>query len=402
MYVYKAGVVGAGLMGAEIAQVISMAGLPVVLKDVDTGIVAAAVERIRDIYRRRVERGRMDARAMAEKLELIEGTTSYEGFADVDLVVEAVPEKLPLKKSVFAELDRACPPSAVLASNTSALSITELGAATSRPAKVVGLHFFFPAHVMKLVEVVPGLDTSEDTLQTVVQFAESLRKLPVRVNECAGFLVNRLLMPYLNEALYCVQEGAATPGEIDAAMRALGLPMGPFVLADALGLDVCWDVARTLHDEYGERMRPAELLPVLVEAGRLGEKSGRGIYAYGGERADDLSDLIEEARRRSGRHEGSAFSVDRLLLPLLNEAAFCVQEHVASVRDVDLAMVAGAGMPRGPLQMADERGLDVVLAGLQALQARHGERFRPAPLLRRKVRAGHLGVKVGRGFGQYA
>lgn len=400
MYIYKAGVVGAGLMGAEIAQVISFSGLPVVLKDVDEGIVEAALARIRDIYSRRVERGRMDARTMDEKLSLVEGTTSYDGFADVDIVIEAVPEKMALKRQVFAELDAACPQSAILASNTSALSISELGAATRRPDRVVGLHFFFPAHVMKLVEVIPGLDTSAETVDTAIQFAEGLRKVPVRVNECAGFLVNRLLMPYLNEALYCVQEGVPA-AEVDAAVKAFGLPMGPFVLADALGLDVCWDVAQTLYDEYGERMRPAELLAKLIAAGRLGEKTGKGIYTYGGEKDEELPALIGEVQKETGR-AGGDFSVDRLLLPLINEAAICLQEHVAGVRDIDVAMMAGAGLPVGPLAMADKRGLDEVLAALESLRARHGERFRPAPLLKRKVRAGHLGVKSGRGFAEYS
>ena len=389
MYVYKAAVVGAGAMGAEIAQVITFAGLPVVLKDVEAPLVEAAVGRVEAIYRRRVERGRMDARAAREKLDLLEPTTSYDSFADVDLVIEAVPERMDLKKRVMAELDQVCPSNAILASNTSALSISEMGAATRRPPKVIGLHFFHPAHVMKLVEVIPGLDTSADTIDTAVQFAESLRKLPVQVNECAGFLVNRVLAPYLNEAVRCLEEGLATPAEIDDAVRAAGMPMGPLALADMLGLDLCLDVGRQMYEEYGERLRPADLLAELVSAGYQGDKVGRGFHSW-----------AQEGKLPPAK-EGGAFDLDRLFLPMINEAIVCLQEGVAAAQDINIAMQAGAGMPKGPLAMADERGLDEVLAGLERLRAEHGERFRPAPLLKRKVRAGHLGIKAGRGFGEY-
>ena len=198
MYIYKAAVIGAGAMGAEIAQVISFSGIPVLLKDVDTARVGAGMETIKKVYRRRVDRGKMTQDEMDKKMALVTGVTDYSQFKDVDLVVEAVPEKLGLKQQIFKDLDAATPESAILASNTSSLSISALGGATKRPHKVVGMHFFYPAHIMKLVEVIPGLETSEETTGDVIGFTESLRKLPVRVNECPGFLVNRVLMPYLN------------------------------------------------------------------------------------------------------------------------------------------------------------------------------------------------------------
>ncbi|MGQ9668210.1 MAG: 3-hydroxyacyl-CoA dehydrogenase family protein, partial [Anaerolineae bacterium] len=209
MYIFKAGVVGAGAMGSEIAQVISYSGLPVVLKDVDQAMLDKGMERIRDIYQRRVDKGKMSAGEMQSKLDLIQPTLTYDGFEDVDIVIEAVPEKMSIKQRVFAELDEVCPEGTIFASNTSALSISEMAAATKRPAKVIGMHFFNPAHVMKLVEIIPGLDTSQETVDDVVMFAESLRKIPVVVQECPGFLVNRLLMPYLNEAVKALEEGAA-------------------------------------------------------------------------------------------------------------------------------------------------------------------------------------------------
>ncbi|MER3458301.1 MAG: 3-hydroxybutyryl-CoA dehydrogenase, partial [Chloroflexota bacterium] len=238
MYIFKAAVVGAGAMGAEIAQVISFSGLPVVLKDIDQAMLDKGMARIRRIYESRVEKGKMQPSEAENKIALVEPTLSYDSFGDVDIVIEAVPEKIAIKKAVFAELDNVCPESTIFASNTSALSISELGASTRRPHKVIGMHFFNPAHVMKLVEVIPGLDTSQETVDDVVQFAESLRKIPVVVQECPGFLVNRLLMPYLNEATIALGEGAATASEIDAAMVDFGMPMGPFTLMDMLGLDV--------------------------------------------------------------------------------------------------------------------------------------------------------------------
>jgi len=407
MYIFKAGVVGAGTMGAEIAQVISFSGLPVVLKDIDQKILDRALERIRAIYQRRVDKGKMSAGDMASKMDLITTTLTYEGFEDVDIVIEAVPEKMEIKRKVFRELDEVCPEGTIFASNTSALSISEMGAATKRPHKMIGMHFFNPAHVMKLVEVIPGLDTDQDTIDSVVMFAESLRKIPVVVQECPGFLVNRLLMPYLNEATLCLQEGAATATEIDQTMRDFGWPMGPFTLMDMLGIDICADVGQYLYSEYGERMTPAALFLKLVEARRFGEKTGAGFYDYPGGESETVKKMIEEVQAEGKAMKGTEFSWERLMMPMINEAVLCAMEHIAAVSDIDMAMIAGTGMTykgerMGPLQLADTLGLDYVLEKLEEFRAKYGERFRPARLLKTKVRAGHLGKKVGKGFLEYA
>ncbi len=407
MYIFKAGVVGAGAMGSEIAQVISYSGLPVVLKDVDQAMLDKGMARIREIYQRRVEKGKMSAGEMQSKMDLITPTLTYDGFEDVDIVIEAVPEKMSIKQRVFAELDEVCPEGTIFASNTSALSISEMAAATKRPAKVIGMHFFNPAHVMKLVEVIPGLDTSQETVDDVVMFAESLRKIPVVVQECPGFLVNRLLMPYLNEAVKALEEGAATATEIDERMVAFGWPMGPFTLMDMLGLDICYDVGMYLYQEYGSRMEPAKLFAKLVQAGRLGEKSGAGFYGYGDQTDEPVKQFIKELQESGQVQTGTEFSEERLMMPMINEAILCVTEHVANVNDIDMAMIAGTGMTykgerMGPLQLADTLGLDYVLQKLEEFTAKYGERFRPARLLRTKVRAKHLGKKVGKGFLEYA
>ncbi len=408
MYIFKAAVIGAGAMGAEIAQVISYSGLPVLLKDVDQAMLDKGMARIRKIYQGRVDKGKMSASDMDGKLSLITPTLDYSEFGDVDIVIEAVPEKMSVKRAVLSDLAAALPESAIIASNTSALSISEMGAAAGRPSKIVGMHFFNPAHVMKLVEVIPGLETAQETVDDVVAFTESLRKLPVVVQECPGFLVNRLLMPYLNEAVLALEEGEAPANDIDQQMQAWGMPMGPFFLMDMLGLDVCADVGAYLATEYGGRMRGAALFPLLVAAGRLGEKSGAGFYGYAAETDEPVKDMIAELHSTGAvKPSGRAFAADRLIMPLINEAALCLQEHIASPADIDMAMVAGTGMTYagerlGPLAVADRLGLDVVVAKLEALQAIYGERFRPARLLRTKVRAGHLGPKSGRGFHEYA
>jgi 3-hydroxyacyl-CoA dehydrogenase len=403
MYIFKAGVVGAGTMGGEIAQVITYAGLPVVMKDIDQEMLDRGMEQIHSIYQRRVDKGKMGAGDMESKVDLVTPTLSYDAFTDVDIVIEAVPEKMAVKKQVFQELEEACSEQTIFASNTSALSISEMAAVTDKPHKVIGMHFFNPAHVMKLVEVIPGLDTGRETQDDVVMFAESLRKIPVVVQECPGFLVNRLLMPYLNEATLALEEGAATATEIDKAVVEWGMPMGPFTLMDMLGIDVCADVGEDLYSEYGDRMTPARLFEKLLEEGRLGEKSGAGFYDHPGGESEEVHQMIEDLQSSGDVASGTSFSVERVMYPLINEAAQCVLENVATMTDIDMAMVAGTGMTYdgdrvGPLVVADRIGLDEIEGKLRELEDEFGPRFRPARPLRLRVRAEHLGVKNGKGF----
>lgn len=406
MYIYKTAVVGAGAMGAEIAQVISFSGVPVLLKDVDQARVDKGLETIRKVYQRRVDRGKMTQDELEKKLTLVTGVTSYEVFKDVDLVIEAVPELLPLKQQIFKDLDQVLPESAIIASNTSSLSISALGGATRRSHKVIGMHFFYPAHIMKLIEVIPGLETSDETVGDILSFAESLRKLPIRVNECPGFLVNRILIPYLNEAAFCAQEGAANPRQIDEAMVAFGFPMGPFTLVDNLGFDVCREVVNVLLDAYGSRMQPAAIWEQLHALKRYGAKSGAGFYLYGdraGQPDPDLERII--ATLRAKQKGPSEFSAHRLVLPMINEAIRCLEERVCTAADVDLAVIAGLGFPQskgGILHYADEVGGQLVLAELERLTTTYGERFWPSPLLKRMVAAGRSGKAAKKGFFEYA
>ncbi|MDZ7334030.1 MAG: 3-hydroxyacyl-CoA dehydrogenase [candidate division KSB1 bacterium] len=399
MYIYKAAVVGGGTMGGSIAQVITFSGIPVVIKDINQEAVQKALDKVRSIYESRVKKGKMTASEIEPKIVLASGTTSYDDFSDVDIVIEAVPEDIKIKKQVFRELDEVCPPSTILATNTSALSISEIAAATKRPEKVIGMHFFNPAHVMKLVEVIPGLQTSEETVMDVMAFAESLRKLAVRVEECPGFLVNRLLMPYITEAVIALTEGAATATEIDQAMVNFGMPMGPFTLSDMLGLDVCYKVAQIMYNAYGPRMPVASLNQKMFEKGRLGQKTGAGFYdADGSEK--ELQAIVKEIQQAEGLKK-TTFSPERLLYIMINEAVLVLQEKIASATDIDIAMMAGTGFPQelgGPLKYADKIGLDVVLEGLEKFKDELGMRFWPAHLLKRMVAAGLLGEKTGRGF----
>jgi len=404
MYIFKAGVVGAGFMGGGIAQVITYSGLPVVLKDVSQEMLDKGMDALRSIYQRRVDRGKMSAGEMQEKVDLVTPTLSYDEFSDVDIVIEAVPEVMSIKSKVFAELNEVCPEHTIFASNTSALSISEMGAATKRPHKMIGMHFFSPAHVMKLVEVIPGLDTSQETIDDVVMFAESLRKIPVTVQECPGFLVNRLLMPYLNEATLALQEGAATAQEVDEAMVGFGWPMGPFTLMDMLGIDVIYHTGEYMSSEYGGKT-PA-LFKMLFDAGRLGEKAGAGFYGYGDQTDEPVKAMIKQLQDEGKAATGTEFSWQRLMMPMINEAVLCVMENISPPDKIDMAAIAGIGMKygeerMGPLQLADVLGLDTVLEDLEKFQTQHGDRFRPARLLKTRVRAGHLGKKVGRGFFEY-
>lgn len=407
MYIYKVGVVGAGTMGAQIAEVVSYAGVPVVLSDVDLPSAQRGVEAVRAIYQARVDKGKMSPEQLEQKMLLVTPSSGLEEFKSVDLAIEAISEDMKLKELMFRELDQVCPRSAILASNTSALSLSGLGAATKRPDKVLGLHFFNPAYVMRLVEVVPGLATSSQTIDDAVNFSQGVGKLPIVVKECAGFLVNRILMAYVNEAVRALQEGAATLQEIDQDMVAFGMPVGPLALLDAVGLDISFEVARILYRSYGPRMTPAPLLEAMLKAGRLGVKSGHGFYDYvggkEGDREQEMEQLLNKVRSR-GERGVTRWNRSRLLLAMTNEAVIALQEGVASATDIDLAMMAGIGYPKekeGPLHFADQLGIDQVLRELEDFAQTLGPRFWPAPMLRRMVDAGFTGQTAGRGFFTY-
>jgi 3-hydroxyacyl-CoA dehydrogenase len=290
LFVFKAAVVGAGTMGGEIAQVIASAGIPVVLKDVKQDLVNVGLEKTRDVTRGQlgalVARDKItqesSERQFGEITGRITGTTDYEGFGDVDFVVEAVPERMDIKQAVFAELDEVTPGHAILSSNTSALSVTEMGEATTRPDRVCGFHFFYPASMMRLIEVIEGEDTSDETMSTAVNFAQAIRKTAIRCGEVPGFVVNRILNAAVSEVWRVTEEEGLEVEEVDRVIKDSGtVPMGPFFLTDLLGLDTVLHVAEHLRASYGERFYVSAQMRELVEAGHLGQKTGKGFYEHG-------------------------------------------------------------------------------------------------------------------------
>jgi 3-hydroxybutyryl-CoA dehydrogenase len=275
----KITVIGSGVMGSGIAQVIACSGFNCRMVDLTKELVEKGFSSIKRRLKKEVEKGKI--KDEEEILGRIQLSTELEDAKDSGLIIEAVVESMDVKKEVFSQLDRVCGKETILASNTSSLSITELASATSRPDRVVGLHFFNPAYRMELVEIVRGLHTSEETIEKMKDFSEKIGKKAIVVKDSCGFVVNRLLLPFLNEAIYLLQEGIASKEEIDKGVK-LGLnhPMGPFELADLIGLDVLHSILEVMHKEFGERFRPSPLLRSMVRAGNLGRKSGRGFYAY--------------------------------------------------------------------------------------------------------------------------
>ncbi len=283
MFVFKAAVVGAGTMGAEIAHVIASAEIPVVLKDIDQGSVDRGIDRIRALWQAQVDAGKLSPDGLEGKLGLITGTTDYAQLADVDFVIEAVPERMADKQAVFLALDEATPGHAILASNTSSLSITEIGEVTIRPDKVVGLHFFFPASATRVIEVVEGEDTSPETAQAASNFAQAIRRLPIRSGESPGFVVNRILNAASSELWRAQEEGGMDVEEVDRIVGEVSASkLGPFYIADLLGLDTVVHVAEHLQQSYGERFYVHRRMRMLVQAGSLGAKTGRGFYEHEG------------------------------------------------------------------------------------------------------------------------
>ncbi len=406
MFVFKAAVVGAGTMGGQIAQTIAAAGVPVVLKDIDDALVQAGLTEARNVTAgqvgKLVERGKLTAEQgeaqIEEILARIDGTTSYEGFGDVDFVIEAVPERMAIKQSVFAELDAATPGHAILASNTSSLSITEIGEATLRPEKVVGFHYFYPASIMPLIEIVEGEETSAETVGAAVTFAQTIRKQPITCAEVPGFVVNRILNSGIAEVWRMQEEQGLSIKQIDEGVGAAGVvPMGPYLLVNLLGLDTVLHVAEHLVESYGEeRFYVPKGMQKLVADGKLGAKSGgEGFYDPQGEAnvSGDAAPDVEEL-------------VELLSLKTLLEACLVLEEGVATHRDIDFGMMAGAGLDprRGllpPFMKADVEGLDRVLERMERARERYGERFEPPRILRRLVAQGRLGQQSGQGFYAY-
>jgi len=381
------GVLGAGTMGAGIVQIVAEAGLEVLVHDPLEGATDRARERIGGFLQRRVEKGEIDANEAADAMTRIQPAASLEALAVADLVIEAIPEQLELKRDAFRRLDASAADDTILATNTSSLSVAGIAAATRRPDRVLGMHFFNPVPLMALVEVVAGPQTSPEVTDTVALLARRLGKTPVVAADTPGFIVNRVARPYYLEAFRIIGEGVARLDAVDDAMRGIGFKMGPFELIDAIGADVNFAVSQSVFEQFfgDPRYRPHPLQRTLVEAGRLGRKVNGGCYDYAadGNRGEPWSGLT---RRASGpqppRLDGAQIEA-RILATIVNEAASAVADGVASPDAIDTAMRLGTNWPDGPLAWGERIGLASVIHTLDALHASVPDgRYRATPLLR--------------------
>ncbi|OZI80045.1 3-hydroxyacyl-CoA dehydrogenase NAD-binding domain-containing protein [Bordetella genomosp. 2] len=388
----RLGVVGGGTMGAGIAVAMLDAGLPVVMVEQDDAALARGRARVEQVYDLLIKKGRLDAAGKAERMARYRGATSYDALADADLIVEAVFEDMDVKTAVFAALDRVAKPGAVLASNTSYLDIDRIAAATRRPADVLGLHFFSPANIMKLLEVVVGGRSAPDTVATGFELARRLRKVPVRAGVCDGFIANRILAVHRQAAELMMEDGAS-PYQIDDAVRAFGYPMGPYQMTDLAGGDIGWATRKRRAATRDPQLRYVQIADRLCERGWFGQKTGRGFYLYPdgartGTPDPEVLAIIDAERQRAGITP-RAFDQEeiqrRYLAAMINEAANVVREGIAlRPLDVDVAFLYGYGFPRhrgGPMHYADQVGLPRILADIREFAPQDPHFWKPAPLL---------------------
>jgi 3-hydroxyacyl-CoA dehydrogenase/enoyl-CoA hydratase/3-hydroxybutyryl-CoA epimerase len=387
----QAAVLGAGVMGGGIAWLFSKNDIPVRLKDIEWDAVSKGYQTAALYYGQLKKVHRITENQIRVKMNHIAGTVNYNGFKRINLVVEAVAENIDVKKMVLAEVEAQLPEQAILASNTSSLSITEMAENLQRPENFIGMHFFNPVNRMPLVEIIPGEKTSQQTIVTLVKLSKKAGKTPIVVANCAGFLVNRILISFLNEAALMLQEGGVVT-EMDHALEAFGLPMGPFVLADEVGIDIGYHVAKVLEQAYGERMKVAGLFThIFVDEKLLGKKSGVGFYLHKGKDKsyNKALDKIIHTYRFANGVTTRAFKpdeiVDRCILIMVNEAVKCLQENIVkNPAYLDMAMILGTGFPAftgGLLKYADNRGISNICDKLNQLAALYGERFLPAEQL---------------------
>ncbi|MCJ7631507.1 3-hydroxyacyl-CoA dehydrogenase [Candidatus Bathyarchaeota archaeon] len=370
--VKKVAVIGAGPMGHGIGQVLVMAGLEVVLTDLTDEILTKAKDQIRWSLKKLAEKGRLNQDVNSIMSKIRTTTNLDEALKEVDLVIESVSENLQLKKKVFSSLDEKAPEHAILASNTSSLSITEMAKATRRGNKVVGMHFFMPPVLMRLVEVIKGDETSQEVVNTMVKLTKRLGKTPIVVEkDVRGFVVNRILMATFNEAFWTVYRDEATIEDVDAAMKnEAGFPMGPFELADYIGLDIVYETSKNIEEVYGITARTCPIIEHLIKEGKLGKKTGKGFYDW------------STGRPTTELKLSTKFDLEKMYAIIVNEAARLIHGGVAVPKDIDTAMKLGTSWPLGPLELADKIGIETVLNKLKVLHKRYSdERYSPCPLL---------------------
>lgn len=404
-----AAVIGAGTMGGGIAMVFANAGIPVLLKEMDQAALDRGLSNIRKNYANSVSKGRFTQEFVDERLRLIQPTPGLDGFANVDMVVEAVFEGMELKKQVFAELDRVCKPGAILASNTSTLSIDEIASATTRPEFVIGTHFFSPANVMRLLEIVRGRATSKEVIATCMQLSKKLGKVGVLVGNCIGFVGNRMFGPYRREAQFLVEEGASVEA-VDQALVDFGMAMGPLATGDLAGLDVGWRIRKEYRHLQNPNVRQPFVEDKLCELGRFGQKSGAGWYKYDEQRRPSADPALVPLLRKWTAEVGipqrtisSEEIVDRCIYALVNEGARILEQGYAlRATDIDIIYLYGYGFPSycgGPMWYADRVGLDKVYDRICQFHGQFGAPWEPAPLLKQLATQGKTfsDFQTGRG-----